>query len=84
MRLLRTGSCEPWPSWVRVLVQGVGAPALLTVLLGWGAAEVSWVDLRAQPLQRVGLLAAVLVAAAVIYFGALWAAGVKLRQFVAR
>jgi len=56
----------------------------LTVFLSWSAGAVSWIDLRAQPLQRVGLLAAMLVAAAVIYFGALWAAGVKLRQFVAR
>jgi putative peptidoglycan lipid II flippase len=69
---------------VRFLLQVVGATALLTVFLAWSAGAVSWVDLRAQPLQRVGLLATVLAAAAVIYFGALWAAGVKLRQFVAR
>jgi putative peptidoglycan lipid II flippase len=82
--LRKQGSWQPSPGWVRFLLQVVGATALLTVFLAWSAGAVSWVDLRAQPLQRVGLLAAVLAAAAVIYFGALWAAGVKLRQFVAR
>jgi putative peptidoglycan lipid II flippase len=82
--LRKQGSWQPSPGWVRFLLQVVGATALLTVFLSWSAGAVSWVDLRAQPLQRVGLLAAVLAGAAVIYFGALWAAGVKLRQFVAR
>jgi putative peptidoglycan lipid II flippase len=82
--LRKQGSWQPSPGWVRFLLQVVGATALLTVFLAWSAGAVSWVDLRAQPLQRVGLLATVLAAAAVIYFGALWAAGVKLRQFVAR
>ena len=35
-------------------------------------------------LQRIRLLAAMMAAAAVLYFGALWAAGLKLRQLLRR
>jgi putative peptidoglycan lipid II flippase len=42
------------------------------------------VALRAQQWERIGLMAAMLAASAVIYFAALWAGGVKLRQFAAR
>ena len=82
--LRKRGSWQPSPGWGRFLMQVVGATALLTVFLAWSEGAIAWVDLRAQALQRVGLLAAVLAGGALIYFGALWAAGVKLRQFVAR
>jgi putative peptidoglycan lipid II flippase len=82
--LRRRGSWVPSPGWGRFLVQVVVATALLSVFLAWSAGALPWVDLRAQPFQRVGWLGAVLAGGALIYFGALWAAGVKLRQFVAR
>ncbi len=82
--LRRRGSWLPSAGWIRFLVQVVGATALLSVFLAWSAGVLPWVELRAQPLQRVGWLGAVLAAGALIYFGALWATGVKLRQFVAR
>ena len=37
-----------------------------------------------QRLQRISLLAAMMAAAAALYFGALWAAGLKLRQLLRR
>jgi putative peptidoglycan lipid II flippase len=40
--------------------------------------------MRSESLKRVGLLALVMVASAVIYFTALWASGLKLRQFLRR
>jgi putative peptidoglycan lipid II flippase len=82
--LRQRGSWQPSPGWVRFLLQVVVATALLGVFLAWSAGAVPWVDLRAQALQRVLLLGAVLAAGAVIYFGALWVTGVKLRQFMAR
>ena len=81
--LYRRGSWKPSPGWVRFILQVVGATALLAVFLMWASSSFAWVELRAQALQRVGLLGAILAAAGLIYFGALWAAGVKLRQFVA-
>ena len=62
----------------------LAATALMTIFLVWGSLEFQWLALRAQPLHRAALLAGMLAAAAGIYFGVLWAAGVKLRHFVAR
>jgi putative peptidoglycan lipid II flippase len=81
--LIKRGSYKPSPGWGRFLLQVTGATALLTVFLMWAAGAFEWIALRAHPLERAGLLAAMLGAAAVIYFAALWAAGLKLRQFLA-
>ena len=62
----------------------VAASALLAVLLAWGSHYFDWVALRARSGQRVLLLLGLMVAAAVVYFGALWAAGLKLRQMLRR
>ena len=59
-------------------------PGLLAVYLLWAAAYLDWVGLQAVALQRVGWMALVLLGAALVYFGALWAAGLKLRQLLRR
>ena len=82
--LLRRGSYRPLPGWGRFALQVVAASALLAVLLAWGAQHFDWVEMKAQRLQRISLLAAMMAAAAVLYFGALWAAGLKLRQLLRR
>ena len=84
MGLRRRGSWVPSAGWGRFLLQVVGATGLLAVYLTWASASFAWVNLREAPLQRVSLLAGLLSGAAAIYFGALWAAGVKLRQFASR
>jgi len=82
--LLRRGSYKPLPGWGRFALQVIAASALLAVLLVWGAQYFDWVEMRGKSWQRIGLLAALMVAAAVLYFGALWAAGLKLRQMLRR
>jgi putative peptidoglycan lipid II flippase len=82
--LIRRGSYKPSPGWGVFGLQVLGATALLAVFLMWAAADFPWIAMRSHSLQRVGLMAAILVASAVIYFAALWAAGLKLRQFVTR
>ena len=82
--LLRRGSYQPLPGWGKFALQVVAASALLAVLLVWGAQHFDWVGMRSHSLQRVGLLAALMAAAAVLYFGALWAAGLKLRKMLRR
>jgi putative peptidoglycan lipid II flippase len=82
--LLRRGSYQPLPGWGKFALQVVAASALLAVLLVWGTQHFDWVGMRSQSLQRVGLLAALMAAAAVLYFGALWAAGLKLRKMLRR
>jgi putative peptidoglycan lipid II flippase len=82
--LIRRGSYKPSPGWGVFSLQVLAATALLTVFLMWGAGAFPWVALRAHALQRVGLMALMLAGCAAIYFVALWAAGLKLRQFVTR
>ncbi|TXD16115.1 murein biosynthesis integral membrane protein MurJ [Extensimonas vulgaris] len=84
MGLLRRGSYRPQPGWGRFVLQVVAASSLLAVLLLWGAQHFSWLALRADGMRRAALLAAILCAAVVVYFGALWAAGLQLRQMLRR
>ncbi len=82
--LRRRGSWTPSPGWPRFLLQVIAATALLTVFLAWSAGHFEWLTPGSRALQRAGLLASLLLASAVVYFGALRAAGVQLRQFVTR
>ena len=82
--LLRRGRYKPLPGWGVFALQVVAGSALLAVFLMWGAASFPWTAMRGQALQRVGLMALMLVGAGAIYFAALAAAGVKLQQFVTR
>lgn len=82
--LLRRGSFRPRPGWGLFGLQVVAASALLAVYLAWAAHAFPWVAWRADPWLRVAAMAGTLAGAVVIYFGALLAAGVKLRQFIAR
>nr|WP_255662427.1 murein biosynthesis integral membrane protein MurJ [Acidovorax sp. D4N7] len=82
--LLRRGTFRPRPGWGRLLLQVLAASLLLSGLLGWSAQALDWTGLRQHDLQRMGWLALAIVAAALVYFGALWAAGLKLRQLLHR
>ena len=82
--LLRRRSYQPSPGWGVFLLQVLAASALLAVFLMWASASFPWLQWRADKLLRIGALAGVLAGAGAIYFVALAAAGVKLRQFVTR
>lgn len=82
--LQRRGSYRPGPGWGRFLLQVVAATALLAVFLMWAATSFPWVQWRADGFKRVAMMAAMLAGSATIYFAALWASGMKLRQFVTR
>jgi putative peptidoglycan lipid II flippase len=82
--LMQRGSYKPESGWGVFLAQVGGASALLASFLLWAAERVDWLALRAASLQRIGLLAAVLLASSAIYFVALWASGLKLRKLVRR
>jgi putative peptidoglycan lipid II flippase len=82
--LIRRGSYRPAPGWGYFLLQVLAGSALLAVFLMWGASSFSWTAMRAHALQRVGLMALMLAGSAAIYFAAISAAGLKLRQFVTR
>lgn len=82
--LLRSRTYAPLPGWGRFALQVLAASALLAVFLMWGSASLPWIALKAEKLKRMGLLALMVAGGAAIYFVAIWAAGLKLRQFLRR
>jgi putative peptidoglycan lipid II flippase len=80
--LMRRGAYTPSTGWARFALQVVAASALLAVYLMWSAGRVDWLGFQDAKLSRVGLLALTLVGAALLYFGSLVLAGLKLRQFL--
>jgi putative peptidoglycan lipid II flippase len=82
--LLRRGTYKPRPGWGAFALQVIAGSALLALFLAWAAHAFPWTTWRAEPWKRIGAMAATLAIGIAIYFGALLAAGVKLRQFVTR
>ena len=82
--LIRRGSYTPAPGLRVFALQVVAASALLAVFLLWSAGAVGWLGLKTAYLQRIGLLASVIIGGTAIYFIALWATGLKLRQLIRR
>ena len=82
--LLRRGSYKPEPGWGLFVLQVIAACALLALFLIWANSAVDWTQLRSEGFKRIGLLALAMLVSAAIYFIALWAAGLKLKQFLRR
>jgi putative peptidoglycan lipid II flippase len=82
--LLRRQVYQPGPGWGRFALQLLPANAALGALLAWAAWGIDWIGLQAQPGQRALLVAAVLAGAALLYFAALLAVGLRPRHFVRR
>ena len=82
--LLRRGVYQPNPGWLKFIIQVLAASALLAVLLLWGSQHFDWVAMKSHSLMRAGLLAAMMAAAAVLYFGVLRLSGLNIRQLLRR
>ena len=82
--LRRHGVYRAQPGWGGFMWRVGAATALLGAGLAWAAQAVDWVTLGAHPAARIGWLALALASAALLYFGALAAFGLSLRQFVRR
>jgi putative peptidoglycan lipid II flippase len=82
--LLRRGSYKPEPGWGVFCLQVIAACALLAIFLMWANGAFLWIELRAESWKRIGLLSLVLLAAAAIYFVAILASGLHLKQFLRR
>jgi len=82
--LVRRGSYTPEPGWGKFALQVLLGTVVLAALLAWGTHYFDWVGLRAQRLHRIGLLAALIAGAALLYFAVLTATGVRLRSFMRR
>ncbi len=82
--LLRSKIYAPSKGWGMFALQVMAASSLLAVFLLWSAQAVDWVAMQSTVFQRIGLFAAVLSASGAIYFGACWAAGLKVRALLKR
>ncbi|MES2099986.1 MAG: murein biosynthesis integral membrane protein MurJ [Pseudomonadota bacterium] len=82
--LRRAGAYVPEPGWGGFTLRVFGATALLGALLFWAERHIDWVGLVNHQAQRIGWLALCLGGAALLYFGALLASGLKLQQFMRR
>ena len=82
--LIRRGSYKPEPGWGKFILQVAAGTLVLAALLAWGSYYFDWIGLRAQRLQRIGLLAALIAGAGLLYFAVLAAVGVRLRSFMRR
>jgi putative peptidoglycan lipid II flippase len=65
-------------------MQVFAASALLAVFLMWATGAFAWTRMAGGSLTRAMLMALILLGSALVYFGATWAAGLKLRQFIRR
>ena len=82
--LMRRGSYRPAPGWGLFAARILAACSLLTVFLLMAARGVDWTRLRAHSLERIGLMALVLLGSGALYFIALRLLGLPLRQLFRR
>jgi len=82
--LHRRGSWHPAPGWRGFAARVAFASALMGAGLVWAARSFDWIALGHAEGLRAGLLAAVLAGAALLYFGTLFALGLRPRDFARR
>ena len=82
---LRRGDVyRPRPGWGLFMLRVLLACAGLGALLAWAGRAIDWIGLQAHWAQRAGWMAAVLAAAALLYFAVLAASGLRLAHFSRR
>ena len=79
--LIRRGLFKPLPGWGKFGLQVGTGSGLLGLFLWWAAQHFDWIALASEKLQRIGLLALVLLASGALYFVVLTVMGVRLKQF---
>jgi len=82
--LMRAGVYRPSPGWGRFALSVLLGCVALGVALHWAAGAFDWLGSQARPWWRAGVLAGVLGAVALLYFGVLASCGMRLREFMRR
>ena len=82
--LLRRGSYKPEAGWIGFVVRVALACGVLLAFLMWANNAFDWTQLRSESFKRIWLIALILIASLAIYFIAIWALGLKVRQLLRR
>jgi putative peptidoglycan lipid II flippase len=82
--LLVSGAYRPHAGWGPFSLRVALACAVLGAALTAAEHGIDWIGLQSHWLQRAGTMALVIPAAALLYFGVLAAAGVRLRELLRR
>lgn len=82
--LRRIGRYMPSPGWGLFGARIVFATGLLSAGLWWATEHFDWIGMAHTPLIRVAAMAACLVMAGVVYFGALILTGMDLKKAIKR
>jgi putative peptidoglycan lipid II flippase len=82
--LYRRGVYRPSPGWMLFVLRLLPAMAALAGVLLYADSRLDWIALQRHSWERVGLLAAVLAASVVAYFGTLLVFGFRPRDFTRR
>lgn len=80
--LVDRGHFQPAAGWWRLMAQVFVACVIMGIFLWFASNKVDWLGLQSHALQRVGMLALVLLAAVVLYAGTLLATGLRLRDLI--
>jgi len=79
--LKRRGIYVAQSGWMFFFIRLVGALFLMAGIGLWISGYVDWIGLQTQPLKRIMLLATVMMACVLTYFGALFAMGFRVTDF---
>jgi putative peptidoglycan lipid II flippase len=79
--LHRRGAIAPGLGWAKYLLQLILALIPLSFLLHYGAKLHPWLAMQSEPWTRIGLLGIWILAAALVYFAALWIVGIRWQHF---
>jgi putative peptidoglycan lipid II flippase len=82
--LYRRGVYRPNPGWLLFVLRLLPAMAALAAVLLYADSQLDWVALQRHGWERIALLAAVLAASVLAYFGTLLVFGFRPRDFTRR
>jgi putative peptidoglycan lipid II flippase len=82
--LRRRGTYRSSPGWPAFIARVLFGATLMGAAMVWAAGAIDWLGLQAHPGVRAAWLALALGGAALLYFGALAASGMRPRHFSRR
>ena len=82
--LIKKDRYKPLPGWGVFSAKVLFATLLLAAFLMTATVQFDWLAGRQQVMVRIGVMALVLIASGLLYFGCLRASGLRLKSFIRR